>query len=196
MKKIVTIATVFALLIGLNTNSVSADEQFKVSRSDVVLSLNGTTLNNVDSQGNYFDILNINGSTYVPVRFLSESAGMDVEYNKQSQSVNIKKAGVDATTTSSVTLGATPNVAEITTKINDLSHLSDLNEAISSYLMTLESQGIYIEELVANGYNIKATPSDIERAITTVAEKQITLETLSVTAGSPDQVLTITLEQR
>lgn len=196
MKKIATIATVFALLIGLNTYSVSADEQFRVSKSDVVLNLNGLPLSNVDSQGNSFDILNINGSTYVPVRFLSESAGMNVEYNKQSQSVSIKKSNSDTVTSSSITLGTTPNVTEITNKINDLSHLSDLNEAISSYLMTLESQGIYIEELVANGYDIKPTPSEIERAITTISDKQIELETLSVTAGSPEQVITINLQQR
>lgn len=87
MKK-VTKCLVFLLALCLFT--VPALAVSGMSQKDgITIDINGERLNPVDANGNAVEPFAIDGTTYVPVRALSEALGYDVIWNAEQNSINV-----------------------------------------------------------------------------------------------------------
>ena len=80
-----TMALLFSLLV--SASAVYANVTKTLSYQDIKVTLNGERLDLRDANGKAVDPFIIDGTTYLPVRAVSESLGLDVEWNKNEKTV-------------------------------------------------------------------------------------------------------------
>lgn len=80
-----TMALLFSLVV--SASAVYANVTKTLSYQDIKVTLNGERLDLRDANGKAVDPFIIDGTTYLPVRAVSESLGLDVEWNKNEKTV-------------------------------------------------------------------------------------------------------------
>ena len=88
MKKLITLLMVLTLLVGGAAIATAAD-------NTVTVYVDGVKVQFPDQKA----IINADSRTLVPVRFISEALGADVEWNAAARQVNVKHKGQDITLT-------------------------------------------------------------------------------------------------
>ncbi len=86
---------VFVLVLLLITTIVFANSEVKGVFSDVIIKLNGETLVLKDANNQTLQPVIINGSTYLPVRAISENLGLDVGWDGKTRTVSLTKKTLD-----------------------------------------------------------------------------------------------------
>ena len=79
-KRITALALAFAMVLG--TVALAAGTEKTITVSPMSLSINGQTVTPQKSDGTPAEVFAYDGATYVPLRYLSELLGVQVEWNK------------------------------------------------------------------------------------------------------------------
>lgn len=87
-RKSLVLLTTSALLLALAVPTV-ADTVYKVVKSESTITVNGEELSTTDSTGKTTDVLLVDGVTYVPLRNLSETLGLEVNYDKETKGITV-----------------------------------------------------------------------------------------------------------
>ena len=98
-KRITALALAFVMVLG--TAAVAAGTEKQISVTPMDMSINGQTVTPTKSDGTPAEVFAYDGATYVPLRYLSELLGIQVNWDKES-------VGVAELTSDKITLPATP----------------------------------------------------------------------------------------
>ena len=79
-KRIAALALAFAMVLG--TVALAAGTEKSITVSPMTLNINGQTVTPTKSNGEAAEVFAYNGATYVPLRYLSELLGIQVEWDK------------------------------------------------------------------------------------------------------------------
>lgn len=83
MKKRIT-ALAMALVMGLGSMALAAGAEKTISVTPMGMSINGQTVTPLKSDGTPAEVFAYDGATYVPLRYLSELLGIEVEWDKDA----------------------------------------------------------------------------------------------------------------
>lgn len=125
MKKTRTIAVTLALICAMALGAAAAVTVQRITadlRPDISVTVDGKKQDLLSQDGAAVSPITYNGTTYLPVRALSEALGLDVAWDQNTQSVILttpKTAGTQPPVTSSQPTGDTAKGFE--TRINALS---------------------------------------------------------------------------
>ena len=89
MKKIIAVLMLVLVLFSL-TSAVSADamqKQATLYYNDIKITLDGKEITPVDANGNPVDPFTISGTTYLPVRAVSNALGLKVDWDAATKTV-------------------------------------------------------------------------------------------------------------
>ena len=79
--------------------------------NNIKISLNGTTITPTDASGNVVEPFTINGTTYLPVRAISNALGLNVNWNSSTNTVEITDDSNNTNTPTSNTIVNYPNTS-------------------------------------------------------------------------------------
>lgn len=178
---------IFVLVIPVAATSISATLEY----NNIKITLDGILLEPKDANGKIVEPFIIAGTTYLPVRAVSEALGLDVNWNDETKTVMLSSPGI----ASSGTYGRrNPAPVGTTQKIN-------IDNYIETYTATITVMEIYRGEAAwikiqeANSFNdkpeagkdyllvkIKLTASNVKD------DKAISLSNYSFTVFSSDNV--------
>lgn len=120
-------STIIMGLVGTAAATVGS-QMLTADYNNIKISVNGSTITPTDANGNAVEPFAINGTTYLPVRAVSNALGISVSWNGNTNSVLLSK-------------GESQNALNIlklldlcaTTK-NCISDQKELNQAVSNYI--------------------------------------------------------------
>lgn len=87
---IAVIAVMFGFAIG--SQASTGNVQRTLSYNNIKITLNGTALSLKDGAGNSVEPFIIDGTTYLPVRAVSEALGLNVDWDAQTHTVKLSNA--------------------------------------------------------------------------------------------------------
>lgn len=79
--------------------------------NNIKISLNGTTITPTDASGNVVEPFTINGTTYLPVRAISNALGLNVNWNSSTNTVEITDDSNNTNAPKSSTIVNYPNTS-------------------------------------------------------------------------------------
>ncbi len=90
-KRIITLVLALVLLFSLavTVSAVASSVQATLYYRDIKIKLNGALITPKDATGNVVDPFIINGTTYLPVRAVSEALGLEVTWNETTSTVGL-----------------------------------------------------------------------------------------------------------
>lgn len=97
MKKITSILLAIVAVLALST-SVSASwgaVQKTLLYEDIKITLDGQAITPKDANGNEVEPFTIDGTTYLPVRAISNALGLDVDWDESTSTVILERAVAD-----------------------------------------------------------------------------------------------------
>lgn len=91
-KKLLAVVLALALVLGLGATAIAAngDVELTVNFRDIVVTRNGEEVELKDEQGNVLEPFLYNGSTYLPIRAISETVGYNVSWDGETKTVSIE----------------------------------------------------------------------------------------------------------
>lgn len=95
-----TMALLFSLVV--SASAAYAKVTKTLSYQDIKVTLNGQQLDPRDANGTKVDPFIIDGTTYLPVRAVSESLGLDVSWNANTKTVALSGSASDSSSTKSM----------------------------------------------------------------------------------------------
>ena len=100
-KRLSALALAFAMVLG--TVALAAGAEKTITVSPMTLTVNGQTVTPSKSNGDAAEVFAYDGATYVPLRYLSELLGIQVEWDKDNP--NTAKLVMDKMTYTATTPG-------------------------------------------------------------------------------------------
>lgn len=132
MKKKISVIIVLVLLIS-SVSVAFASEELKAVLSDIKLFLNG---NRVDKE-----VVVINGASYLPVRAISESLNLGVEWNGEERAIYLSESkNTDADDAIAKEFGVLDKLQDENEKLKD--KVENLEKEISTY-KDVKIEGVY-----------------------------------------------------
>ena len=86
---LITVALILTLSVTVFAKTIS--EQAEIFYNNIKIYIDGAEIVPKDANGNVVEPFTINGTTYLPVRAISNALGKDVEWDDSTQSVYIGK---------------------------------------------------------------------------------------------------------
>lgn len=96
MKKrtiISAIALVIVIALALPALAMSTTRDATLTFRDIKIAVNGQTITPVDENGEIVEPFIIDGTTYLPVRAVADALGMEVDWDDETSTVTLGKAG-------------------------------------------------------------------------------------------------------
>ena len=95
MKKLVSIVIAFVLVfaLGMTAFASSGSKTAELFFRDIKISLNGKEITPKDADGNAVEPFIIDGTTYLPVRAVAGTLGLDVDWDGETNTVILKEKG-------------------------------------------------------------------------------------------------------
>lgn len=120
-------STIFMGLVGTAAATVGS-RTLTADYNNIKISVNGSTITPTDANGNVVEPFAINGTTYLPVRAVSNALGISVDWNGNTNTVLLSKAdGQNA-------LNILKLLDLCATTKNCISDQKGLNQAVSNYI--------------------------------------------------------------
>lgn len=79
------------ILIALPASALASDGSFKLTAYPIQVLVNGEVFRPVDAKGNEVMVFTVNGTTYAPLRTLSEAYGLEVGYDSARNIATVTK---------------------------------------------------------------------------------------------------------
>ncbi len=89
--RLIAVTLTATLALGLTVFAKQASEQAEIFYNNIKIYINGAEIVPKDANGNTVEPFTMNGTTYLPVRAISNAFGQDVEWDGATQSVYIGK---------------------------------------------------------------------------------------------------------
>lgn len=95
-KKLLALALAFTMLLGIisTTTAATGKKALNATYKNISITLNGKKITLKDVNGKTVEPFLIDGTTYVPVRAVSEALGLDVDWNGKDNTVVLKNTPV------------------------------------------------------------------------------------------------------
>ncbi len=119
MKKIILGLTLSTLLMSTTVFAQGTTKKIQIKINSVAVVVNGDSITD--------DNFIYNGTTYVPIRSVSNALGASVDYNKNNNTISIE-TGSNNSTSSDMVSTTQPNTITTTAKINSVSLYADGNK--------------------------------------------------------------------
>ncbi len=95
MKKILTGAAITAAALAVTAVAAPITETIEVEYDGITINVNGTAITLTDANGSAVEPFTYNGTTFLPVRAVSEALGMTVDWDEDTATVSITETDED-----------------------------------------------------------------------------------------------------
>ena len=185
-KKTRIAAAALALTVGTGTVAMAAGQMMNISvLPGMKLSVNGQSFVPKDANGNEVDVFAYNGTTYVPIRAISQAFGLEVGYDAATQTATVN----GSQSTSSVTPPYDPRQVEYVLSVAPEVYTNEDGAQEIWYNDVGYEFRWWLPEEQQDGFTVKQVSGQLPDGISLVGDH---LEGQCQAAGEADVTFTVT----